>query len=114
MVENSTRCSYENIDALSQLSNLILDIDSAVHSHDSELTLVMLQFDHLVRHLESELSSWGQNDGLNFPGAEQFLSSQILDSRKTESECFSGPCEISRNEVPSLVHWVKTMLLNRE
>ena len=75
MIKNTTSGSDENIDTISQLPDLILDIDSTIHGDNSEFVLMMLQFHHFVGDLKSQFSSWCENDGLNLSCSEKFLSS---------------------------------------
>lgn len=42
MIKNTTSSSDENIDTISQLPDLVLNIDSTIHGDNSELVLMML------------------------------------------------------------------------
>ena len=59
VIENSSGGSDKDIDTVSELSDLFFDVDSAVHRHDLELVVVMLQLFDLSGYLNCELSSWG-------------------------------------------------------
>lgn len=66
MVEDSSCCSNKNVNSLSELTNLIFNVDTTIDSDNFELALVVLQFAHFVGDLKSKLSSRGQHDSLNF------------------------------------------------
>ena len=65
-------------------------------------------------YLQSELSRWGQNDGLNAISAKQLLLSQVLGDGQTEAKGLARASQITRDDVLSVVDWIETVLLDWE
>ena len=86
MVENSSSCAHENVNSLSKLSDLILNIDAAIYRDNFELVVIMLQFCELVGDLKRQLSRWCQNNRRELSRSKNLVPSQIFDSWKTESK----------------------------
>ena len=86
MVENSPSCAHENVNSLSKLSDLIINIDSAIYRDNFELVVIMLQFCELVGDLKRQLSRWCQNNRRELSRSKNLVPSQIFDSWKTESK----------------------------
>lgn len=91
---------------------LILNTGSSVDSHYPELIVMMLHFGEFSCNLNRQLTSWSKNDGLNFACAKQFVFTEILDSWKTKGEGLARACEVSSDEILSVVDWVEAVLLN--
>ena len=51
VVEDSSCCSNKNVNSLSELANLIFNVDTSIDCDNSELAIVVLQLAHLVSDL---------------------------------------------------------------
>ena len=107
VIEDSSCGSNKDIDTLSELSNLLVNINSTIYSHNFELIFIMLQFGHFRCDLESELSGGSKNDGLNLSCTKELVSSQVFHCWETESESLARTCQVSGNQVLSHIHWVE-------
>lgn len=114
VIENSTSRSNEEINSVPELSGLILNVDSSVDSHNSELAVEMFEFFDLFGNLNGEFSGWSQHDSLDASGAQQLVSSEMLDDRQSKGDGLTRTCEISGDDVFSLVDGVKAVLLDWE
>ena len=112
MIEHTTSGTDEEIDTSGELTGLVLDGDTSVDSEDLVLVIVLLDAGELIGDLESELTGWGQDYGLDAAGAQELVLTEIFDYWQAESECFSGAGEISSDDVLTVVDRVETMLLN--
>jgi len=68
MVKHSSGRADENVNALLELSNLIINIDSAVDCNNFKLVIIVLKLGHFIGHLQSQLTSRRKPDGLNLAG----------------------------------------------
>jgi len=69
VIEHSACRSYKNVYAPSQLSDLIVNVDSAIHRHDSEFIFIVLELLKLFGYLKCKLTRRCKNDSLELPRA---------------------------------------------
>ena len=75
MVKYSTGSSYKNVDSSSELSNLSVNRDTSINSHNFEVVVSMLELSELTCHLECKFSCRSQNNSLKFVVTEELLLS---------------------------------------
>jgi len=78
VIQNSACCTNKDVNTLSQLSDLLINIDASINCNKSEFIFMMLQFEELVRYLESQFTRGCQNDSREPSTAKNFLSSQVF------------------------------------
>ena len=62
VIKDSSCGSYKNVYTRFQLSNLVIDVNSSIDSHKSELIFMVLQFFKLSGDLDCQLTSWGKDN----------------------------------------------------
>jgi len=75
---------------------------------------MMLQLGQFILDLDGELASRAKDDGLNTPGAEHVVFTEVLCDGQAECKGLATTSEIARNYIFSVVYWLETVLLNWE
>jgi len=68
----------------------------------------------LETYLNSQLSGGAKHDGLDLAGAKEVVLAQVLDGGQAESECLATASQVASDDIFSVVHRVKTVLLDGE
>ena len=114
VVEDTAGRTNEYVDALSQLSSLVVDAHTTVNGEDPEFILDVLQLGQFICDLKGKLPCGRQYDTLNPSLTEKLLTPQVLCDRQAERKGFAGAGEITSNQIVPLIHRIEAMLLNRE
>mmetsp|Transcript_12754 Transcript_12754/g.21517 ORF Transcript_12754/g.21517 Transcript_12754/m.21517 type:complete len:215 (-) Transcript_12754:247-891(-) len=114
VVKNPTGRADEDIDAASELADLVIDVDASVDGDDLELVVPVLELVELIGDLYGKLASGGQDDGLELIVSHLTLFPEPLDQRESESESLSRSCQIPSDQVVPMVHRVEAVLLDGE
>lgn len=97
VIKDSTRGANEDIDTLLELSGLIINADAAINCQNFEFEFVVLQFGQFIGHLNCQLPSWCQNDGLHPSRPQELPATQVLDHGQAEGEGLSRSSQITSN-----------------
>ena len=89
MIKNTTSGTNENVNTLSQLSDLIVNVNSTVNSDYLEVMFIVLKLYKLVCYLDCQLTCWSQDDCLQLSCPKNLLSSQVLNQWQSKSKCLT-------------------------
>ena len=80
VIEDAPSCADEELDAVPELADLVVDVYTPVNGDNFVLVVGVLQTGQHIGDLECELTSWREHDGLDLASTQKAVLSQVLDN----------------------------------